>query len=190
MSIYNCIAQVVPSVLPIGSVMVRGITSCMVTGSLSASLGLINNHVVLVSNIADIANPWVLIGNTKNHVAYLCHLVSISQSSLLTLSLPARSVSLLLQIHTYITQLCLLITMLELLVRSLLIVLRLIWCIQTVFGYVSNHPAVVICKVLDGLYQGGTATSTQGAYNIVLQTEISVDGIANTFGVRVYTQIV
>ena len=75
MSIYNCIAQVVPSILPIGSIMVRGITSCMVTGSLSASLGLINNHVVLVSNIADIENPWVLIGKYKKPY---CILMSLS----------------------------------------------------------------------------------------------------------------
>ena len=69
---------------------------------------------------------------------------SISQPSLLTLYTPAALVFIfILWICAYIIQLCFFYNMPGLLVRPTLIGLRLIWCIWTVFSYVSNHPAII-----------------------------------------------
>ena len=55
----NYITDVVTSVLPVGYVTVKDVMGCTVAGSLSASLQLMNDHVVPLSNMAGIANLWV-----------------------------------------------------------------------------------------------------------------------------------
>ena len=47
------------NVFLIGNIMVKGIIGYTVAGSLNASLQLTNAHMVPVSNIASIVNPWV-----------------------------------------------------------------------------------------------------------------------------------
>ena len=68
----------------------------------------------------------------------------VGQLFLLILCPLAMSVSmLLLYIHIYITQLCLLNNVLQLLIRPSLVELKFIQCIQIAFGHVSSLPAVV-----------------------------------------------
>ena len=55
----NYLAYVATNVFPVSIVIVKGVVGCTVAGSLSASLQLINNCVMLVSNMTDAANPWV-----------------------------------------------------------------------------------------------------------------------------------
>ena len=85
---------------------------------------------------------WI---NTISHIALVYYLVMNCQPSPLTLHLPATSVSLfLLRVHANVTELGLFITRLGLLVRSLLVVLWLVWCFQTVPGNMSHLPAIII----------------------------------------------
>ena len=56
---FNYISNVATNVFPIGNILVKGIVGCTVAGSFSASFRLTNDHIVLVSNIADTANLWV-----------------------------------------------------------------------------------------------------------------------------------
>ena len=62
MCISNFIAWVVTNVLLIVNAIVRGIISCIVIGSFSASLKLKIKRVVPVSNISGTVNPCVQIG--------------------------------------------------------------------------------------------------------------------------------
>ena len=55
----NYLADVATNVFPGGYIMVKGIMSCTVVGSFSASLQLTNNHVAPVCNKARKANLWV-----------------------------------------------------------------------------------------------------------------------------------
>ena len=83
------------------------------------------------------------------HVAYLRYLTMSCQPSPLALCLPATSVFLLLLgVHAYITQLCLLITGRWLLVRSLLVVVRLAWCIQIIISDLSSLPTILTLQSL------------------------------------------
>ena len=63
--ISNYISEVATNVFPIGKITVRGIMVCTIAGRFFASLQLTNNCVEPVSSIADITNPWILIGKYK-----------------------------------------------------------------------------------------------------------------------------
>ena len=81
--------------------------------------------------------------NIIHYVTYLHYLSMGYQPSPLTLQPPATSVYLLLLgVCANITQLCLLITSWQLLVRSLLVVLWLTWCFQIILGNISSLPAI------------------------------------------------
>ena len=53
------ISNVATNVFPIGNIMDRGFMVCTLAGSFFTSLGLTNDHLVPVSNMANTANPWV-----------------------------------------------------------------------------------------------------------------------------------
>ena len=52
-------AYVATNIFPVGIVMVKGVMGYMVAGSFYTSLGITNDCIVSVSNMADTAHPWV-----------------------------------------------------------------------------------------------------------------------------------
>ena len=135
----NCIADMALNVFPVGNIVVKGGMVCMVASSFTASLQLTNDHVLPVSNIASTVNPWVCINKYKSPHCILT-LLKCDSSNFPTylifagyISFPAPSRSSCLY---YLASP--LITRCWFLVRSSLVVLRLIWCIWTVFGYMSS----------------------------------------------------
>ena len=60
----------VPSVLSIENIMIRGAISCKVASSFLVSLQLTNDHMVPLSNIVYTENSWVQIGKYKHKQCY------------------------------------------------------------------------------------------------------------------------
>ena len=58
-NLYNSMADVATSVFPVGNVIVKDVMVYTVAGSFSANLQLKNDHMAIVSNMVDTANPWV-----------------------------------------------------------------------------------------------------------------------------------
>ena len=72
----NYASKVATNIFPIGIVMVRSIVVCMVAGSFSASLWLINDCMAPLSKIANTANLRVLVSKNKR----LCCILMLLKS--------------------------------------------------------------------------------------------------------------
>ena len=100
--------------------------------------------MVPVSSIAGTANLWVWMDKYNRPRCIYTLLILDCQPSLLTLSPPAASVSLLfLNIHAGITELGLFIIRWWLLVRSSFVMLWFMWCFRIIPGNMSCLPAII-----------------------------------------------
>ena len=128
----------------VGNITIRGVIVHTIAGSFVANLWLMNDHIAPVSSIAGTANPWMYTDKYKRP-HWICTLLSDGLSTLpLTFCLLTASVSLLLLIvHAHITELCSFITRCLPPVGYSFVVLRLLWCFQTVLGNMSHFSTIV-----------------------------------------------